>query len=162
MDLMFLYVIRFLHGAALGIASTATATIVASIIPIERRGEGIGYYALSTTLAAAIGPFLGMFINQHANFNMNFVLCTILIVFSFVTSLFLHVPKVEFTKEQLEKMKEFKIGNFFEAKAIPISIISAFIGLGYSGVLSFLTSYSIELHLVDVASFFFVFMLLQF
>ena len=155
--LMFLYVIRFLHGAALGIASTATATIVANIIPIERRGEGIGYYALSTTLAAAIGPFLGMFINQHANFNMNFVLCTILIVFSFVTSLFLDVPKVELSKEQLEKMKEFKFGNFFEAKAIPISIISAFIGLGYSGVLSFLTSYSIEIHLVDVASFFFVF-----
>ena len=155
--LMFLYVIRFLHGAALGIASTATATIVANIIPIERRGEGIGYYALSTTLAAAIGPFLGMFINQHANFNMNFVLCTILIVFSFVTSLFLDVPKGELSKEQLDKMKEFKFGNFFEAKAIPISIISAFIGLGYSGVLSFLTSYSIEIHLVDVASFFFVF-----
>ena len=155
--LMFLYVIRFLHGAALGIASTATATIVANIIPIERRGEGIGYYALSTTLAAAIGPFLGMFINQHANFNMNFVLCTILIVFSFVTSLFLDVPKGELSKEQLDKMKGFKFDNFFEAKAIPISIISAFIGLGYSGVLSFLTSYSIEIHLVDVASFFFVF-----
>ena len=84
-----------------------------------------------------------MFINQHANFNMNFVLCTILIFFSFVTSLFLDVPKEELSKEQLEKMKEFKLGNFFEAKAIPISIISAFIGLGYSGVLSFLTSYSI-------------------
>ena len=156
-SLVFLYVIRFLHGAALGIAATATSTIVASIIPIERRGEGIGYYALSTTLAAAIGPFLGMFINQHANFNMNFVLCTILIVFSFVTSLFLHVPKVEFTKEQLEKMKGFKLSNFFEPKAIPISIISAFVGLGYSGVLSFLTSYSIQIHLVEVASFFFVF-----
>ncbi len=99
--LMFLYVIRFLHGAALGIASTATATIVANIIPIERRGEGIGYYALSTTLAAAIGPFLGMFINQHANFNMNFVLCTILIVFSFVTSLFLDVPKVRAFKRAI-------------------------------------------------------------
>ena len=156
-NLLFLYIIRFLHGAALGIASTATSTIVVSIIPIERRGEGIGYYALSTTVAAAIGPFLGMFINQHGNFNMNFVLCSILIIFSFVTSLFLRVPKEEFTQEQLERMKEFKLGNFFEAKAIPISIISAFIGLGYSGVLSFLTSYSIEINLVDVASFFFVF-----
>ena len=149
--------IRFLHGAALGIASTATSTIVASIIPSERRGEGIGYYALSVTLAAAIGPFLGLFINQHADFNVNFILCTILIVFSFATSLFLKVPKVEFTKEQLENMKGFKLSNFFEPKAIPISIISALIGLGYSGVLSFLTSYSIKLHLVDVASFFFVF-----
>ena len=64
---------------------------------------------------------------------------------------------MELTKEQLENMKGFKLSNFFEPKAIPISIISALIGLGYSGVLSFLTSYSIKLHLVDVASFFFVF-----
>lgn len=154
-DLLFLYVIRFLHGAALGIASTATGTIVASIIPNERRGEGIGYYALSTTLAAAIGPFLGMFINQHASFNVNFMLCTALIVVSFVTSLFLYVPEVKYSKEQL--LKGFKLSHFFELKAIPISIISIFIGLGYSGVLSFLTSYSIQIHLVDVASFFFVF-----
>lgn len=156
-DLLFLYVIRFLHGAALGIASTATGTIVASIIPNERRGEGIGYYALSMTLAAAIGPFLGMFINQHASFNVNFMLCTVLIVVSFVTSLFLNVPEMVNSKEQLDKLKGFRLSNFFEPKAIPISIISIFIGLGYSGVLSFLTSYSIQIHLVNVASFFFVF-----
>lgn len=56
-NLNFLLVNRFLNGAALGIASTATGTIVAKIIPHERRGEGTGYYALSVTLAAAIGPF---------------------------------------------------------------------------------------------------------
>ncbi|WP_322413578.1 MFS transporter [Clostridium perfringens] len=33
---------RFLNGAAMGIASTATGTIVAKIIPNERRGEGTG------------------------------------------------------------------------------------------------------------------------
>jgi MFS family permease len=56
-SLLFLFVIRFLHGAGFGIASTATGTIVSSIIPAVRRGEGVGYYALSVSLAAAIGPF---------------------------------------------------------------------------------------------------------
>ncbi|MGE8080034.1 MFS transporter [Peribacillus loiseleuriae] len=151
-----LLIIRFLHGAAFGIASTATGTIVASVIPNERRGEGTGYYALSVTLAAAIGPFLGIFINQHAGFNMNFILCTILLALSFIAAFFLKVVKVEFTNEQLANMKGFKLNNFFEPKAFPISIIAVFIGLCYSSILTFITSYSQEIHLVDVASFFFV------
>src|SRR5699024_4206785 len=127
--LQFLYVVRFLHGAALGVASTATGTIVAKIIPNERQGEGIGYYALSFTLSAGVGQFLVMFIDQHADFNMNFVLCTVLLAFSFVCSLFLNVPKPELTKEQLAGMKGFKLSNFFESKAFPISVIGAFMGL---------------------------------
>src|SRR5699024_3719331 len=121
--LQFLYVVRFLHGAALGVASTATGTIVAKIIPNERHGEGIGYHALSITLAAAVDQSLGMFIDQHADFNMHFVLCTVLLAFSFVCSLLLNVPKPELTKEQLPGMKGFKLRNFFESKAFPISVI---------------------------------------
>jgi len=155
-NLTFLLIIRFLNGAAFGLASTATGTIVASIIPTGRRGEGIGYYALSLTLAAAIGPFLGMFLSEHAGFSMNFILCTILLLISFFSSLFLNVPRVELTKEELGKMQSFKLSSFFEPNAIPIATISAFLGLGYSSVLSFLTSYSKELNLVDVASFFFI------
>ena len=59
-------------------SSTATGTIVSKIIPNERRGEGTGYFALSVTLAAAIGPFLGMFLSQHTSFNINFYLCIFL------------------------------------------------------------------------------------
>ncbi|HOO41606.1 MAG TPA: MFS transporter [Syntrophales bacterium] len=38
-----LVVIRLINGIAFGIASTATGTIVAQIIPISRHGEGIGF-----------------------------------------------------------------------------------------------------------------------
>ncbi len=57
-----LYAVRLLHGVAYGTASTAIGTIVAGSIPADRRGEGLGYYMLSNTLATAIGPFLGMII----------------------------------------------------------------------------------------------------
>ncbi len=32
-------------------------TIIAQILPATRRGEGIGYYSMSSTLGTAIGPF---------------------------------------------------------------------------------------------------------
>lgn len=70
--LLVLDLVRLMHGIAYhGLSSTATGTIVANIIPASRRGEGIGYYMLSSTLATAIGPFLGLshpFWKLHGHF----------------------------------------------------------------------------------------------
>ena len=55
--LLYLLLNRLLHGFAFGIAGTATGTIIAQVIPMSRKGEGIGYFALSMTLATAIGAF---------------------------------------------------------------------------------------------------------
>ncbi len=43
--------IRVVHGFAYGLASTAASTIVATIIPLKRQGEGIGYFTLGVTIA---------------------------------------------------------------------------------------------------------------
>jgi len=155
-NLAILLLVRFLNGAALGVASTATGTMVAHIIPNERRGEGTGYYALSTTLAAAFGPYSGMFLIGHASFSMNFVLCLVLLAISFIASLFLKVPEIAPTPDELSKMKGFSLDNFFEPSVFPIAAIGIFVGLGYSSILSFLTSYTKEINLMDVASFFFI------
>jgi transporter, major facilitator family protein len=58
-NLLVLDTIRFVNGFAYGVTSTATSTIVATVIPKTRRGEGINYYGLSLSLAAAIGLFWG-------------------------------------------------------------------------------------------------------
>ena len=152
----FLLVNRFLNGATLGIASTATGTIVAKIIPNERRGEGTGYYALSVVLAAAFGPFLAILLTQQIGIMSNFVLCVILLVISFIAIFFLKVPVVTFAKEKTEKQKGFSLHNFFEVKAVPIAIIGFLVAFGYSSILTFLSAYTQEINLVNVGSFFFV------
>lgn len=67
-----LFAIRLVHGAAYGMCSTAIGTIVTGLVPPERKGEGVGYYMLSVTLGAAIGPFLGMVLSQNAGFSAIF------------------------------------------------------------------------------------------
>jgi MFS family permease len=140
-SLGFLIAIRLIHGAAFGLTSTATGTTAAEIIPNERRGEGTGYYALSMTLAAAIGPFLGMFLIQHANFNANLIVCVITLSVSFLAAFPLTVPKVKLTNKEFGKTKVFALSNFFEAKALPISIVTALACFGYSSILTFLSAY---------------------
>lgn len=155
-SMVFLLVLRFIHGAAFGICSTATGTIVANIIPDKRRGEGIGYYALSVTLAAALGPFTSMFIAHHGSMHLIFMISAIPVALSLVSALFLSVPEIALTEAQLQEMKEFKFNSFFEPKAVPISIFSAVIYFCYSGILTFLTVYAKETNLVDAAGLFFI------
>lgn len=68
------------------------ATIVAYIIPDERRGEGISYYSMSISLASSIGPLIGMNLYQHVSFYAILLLCLISVVIIFITTLFLKVP----------------------------------------------------------------------
>ncbi|HEX3010424.1 MAG TPA: MFS transporter, partial [Syntrophomonadaceae bacterium] len=155
-NIMFLLLLRFFHGVAFGITGTVMPTIAANIIPSERLGEGLGYFMLSVTLATAVGPFIGMFLSQHGSFNMIFMTCTIAGALALISSLFLSVPKVEITKEQLEELKGFKLSNFFESTAIPISLVCMIIYVCYSSIVAFLTAYAREIHLLDAASVFFV------
>lgn len=47
---------RFLQGAGFAATTTAAATAAADVLPVERLGEGIGYYGLGQALAMSVGP----------------------------------------------------------------------------------------------------------
>lgn len=152
-----LIIIRFLHGFAYGVASTATGTIVAKIIPDARRGEGIGYYSMSQILATALGPFLGIILSRHVDFKVIFIVTSIVAAISFAISFVVSEPTRKAPmQDQTKAVKSFQISNFLEFKAIPISIIVLIVGFGYSVVLTFISLYSKQLHLEEAASFFFL------
>ncbi|MFC5711931.1 MFS transporter [Thalassorhabdus alkalitolerans] len=148
--------IRFLHGALVGIVLTVMQIAVIDIIPVKRQGEGISYYTLSFILATAIGPFLGLLMIQLASINMIFITCTILTGIGILLTLFTTLPKVVIKKEQLEELKGFHFSQFFEKKAISMSLLMTVLALCFSGIITFLASYSMEINLTYVASFFFI------
>lgn len=155
-DINFLLITRLLHGITLGVASTATGTIVAQIIPTTRKGEGIGYYSMSATLATAIGPFIGLLMSQHSSAEMIFILCLVFGIFSLATAFFLYVPKLEDMPIKEPVTKGIKLANFIEPKAIPIAFVTLVVAFGYSSVLSYINFYAIEIDQVSAASFFFL------
>lgn len=152
-----LFLIRFIHGISYGMASTSVSTVVTGIIPEERHGEGIGYFMLSITLGAAIGPFLGMFLIGHGGYSYIFATCTLAAILCFIAALSFHGAK-EPTKTTTKKAVAAEKSSFqiFEVKALPISAVCAGIYFCYSGIISFLTPYSGEIHLQTAATFFFV------
>ena len=154
--LLVLDLVRLMHGIAYGLSSTATGTIVANIIPASRRGEGIGYYMLSSTLATANGPFLGLFLIHFGNYTAIFAVCFLSSLLSLINAGIIHVPEITLNQDQKEQMKGFSWRNFFEPNAMAISLICAIAYFCYSSVLAFLSIYAKEIHLVEASGLYFV------
>lgn len=148
-----LIILRFLHGMAMGYAFTATGTIVAQSIPPSRNGEGIGYFSMSVVLSTAIGPLIGIMMITYGSFNYVFIFSTVMAIISLILGLTVKAPQVRM--KQQAKSKKFSFGEYFESRALPISIVIFIMAFGYSGILSFITSYAQEINLVQAGSLYF-------
>lgn len=153
----FLMVIRFLHGIAFGISTTILITVSMARLPDDKRGEGTGYFSLSTAAATAIGPFLALYITNNFSYNTMFAYCITFSILALVSTALGKITEVDLTPEQKENLKKgFKLKDFFEKKALPISLLMFISGITYSSIISFINSYAIEINLTKAASFFFV------
>lgn len=81
--------VRLAHGFAYGVCSTTIATVITSVVPPERKGEGIGYFMLSITLGSAIGPFAGIFLANNFGYPVVFVVASVLVALSIPSALLL-------------------------------------------------------------------------
>lgn len=151
----FLLAVRFVHGASYGIISTVMATAIVSVIPAARRGEGIGYFSLSITLASAIGPFLGIMLPQ-INPLYALLLCDIICVASVVMTYCTTVPEIKVGFRQRVEMKSLRLRTFLEPTAIPIAIVALLGAIGYSAIMSYIGAYSEAIGLLLGGSLFYV------
>ncbi|EOT40216.1 MFS transporter [Enterococcus dispar] len=151
-----MYLIRLLNGFAYGTVSTATNAIVTAYIPKSKYGEGINYYGLSTSLAAAIGPLIGMVLLNTTNFYFIIIFSIVLILLTTIACFAFPVRNIVLTPEHREQLTKWTFDSFVERKVVFISFIGFLMGLAYSSVLAFLSSYAKEIHLVSASSLFFV------
>lgn len=161
-----LYVIRLLHGIPFGIITTATGAIAANVVPVERRGEGIGYFAMATNVAVVIGPFVGLILLQHISFTMVFAILSVVAFASVAVSLVVHVPGDQPREPAVLRGEEpvsrpgprrgWSINEVIETKAIPISAVTGVITLAYAGITAFVPVFADGIDLSAAAAYFFV------
>ncbi|MBA3270432.1 MAG: MFS transporter [Acidobacteria bacterium] len=58
------------HGAFWSGLLSASGAYVTSLVPPARRAEGIGYWGLSTVLAVAVAPSIGLWVYGHGGWTM--------------------------------------------------------------------------------------------
>ena len=151
-----LYLVRLLNGFAYGALSTATNAILTAYIPKSRYGEGINYYGLSTSLAAAIGPLIGLLLLNLTNFRFIVIFSIVLVLLTTIACFAFPVKNIVLTKENRAAINKWTFDSFIEKKVIFIAFVAFLMGLSYSSVLAFLSSYVKVIHLVEISSLFFV------
>lgn len=151
--LLLLVVFRVLHGFTWSTSTTANSTLTIDIIPSERRGEGIGYYGLTSTLAMSIGPMLGLMLYDHYPVEVNFYFAIFFGITALILALLIKAPYIQ---PNLEK-QPISLDRFILIKAIPIGINLLGIGICYGALFAFAALYGKELN-VENTGLFFMFM----
>ena len=68
-----IFVLRAFHGVLFSLTTTTAAAIAVLVIPPSRRGEGVGYFAVTTNLAMVVGPLAGLLLYQLLGISVLFL-----------------------------------------------------------------------------------------
>lgn len=148
-----LLILRFTHGIWFSIVTTAAGAIAADNVPQSRRGAGIGYFTMSTNLAAVLGPFVGLLIIQYFTFDTLFIIMSGFIILGAIASL--TIPEGNVTPINKEN-KKMVFSDLIEKRAFPIALLGSLVAFSYASILSYLSIYAQEKGMLELASYFFV------
>lgn len=151
-SLLLIFLLRFMHGFTWGVTTTASNTVIVDIIPAHRRGEGIGVFGLSFTVAMALGPFLGILISRTIEYRLMFFVAFLIGLGGWILAM-----NVRFPHYQPHKKSALKLANLFEKTSLPVSLILMLVNITYGGIISFIAIYGLETGIKDPSMYFLVY-----
>lgn len=142
-DLLQFSLVRVLHGFCYGLGILCANSMVASVVPAERRAEGIGLFMLAFTLASAVGPYVSMNLEYGGDYGLIFNLAALCCLAPMVLALFLKSGgPVTYSGDAKSA------GNgLFEPTAFRICLVLFVFGVSYASLLTFNTVYGEVTHL---------------
>lgn len=153
--LMLLLLMRFLHGLAFSLSHTAIGTTAVDVLPAKRLGQGLGYFAITSSISMAVAPAVGLWMVEKSGFFPMFILSTSLAVLAFIFSLIAtYKIDVKSIKKQAPKSKGLTWSDFVEKKAVPASIIVGLLAMLFGAVISILVLFAAQNGIANVGIFF--------
>ncbi|MCB2294423.1 MFS transporter [Clostridium algoriphilum] len=140
--------VRIIQGIGWGLASTGAAAIFSNIIPVDKRGEGMGYYSLSMIISMALSPIFAIIIMNLYSFK-NIALTSIaLVVIGVIFLSQVKIPKNTFNEKNLKK--KFSLADSFEKKAALPSLLCFLLVITLCGIMSYIMLYGKELKISSI------------
>jgi predicted MFS family arabinose efflux permease len=128
-----LVLLRAFHGAGMGLYPTAGAAVVADLAPPARRGEGMGYFSATGSLAMAVGPAAGMALVDVFSFRD---LC-LASAATALLSLLLAWRVPETGKRLPVPLPPLSLDGLFSRRAIFPSVVLFCLFISYGGIFTF-------------------------
>ena len=156
-NLPLLILVRLISGIGVGSINTVTGTIIAYVLPDHKRGQGISYFSLSTIMALAFGPYLGMMMIRFTTYETMFTFCVAMGVLSFVCAGFLNFnEEVSAPDPNAKSISNFALSSYLDGRVYAFGIYMAVVGTAYGSTQSFMAKYAAGLDMEAAASYFFL------
>ena len=135
-----LVALRILHGLSWALSSTAMITSVTDLVPDARRGEGMGWFTTSMTLAMALGPMIGLWLTEQYSFQSLFLVGVIFSAGALFLTLLARLP--EHRSAGTGKIE------LVERSVLPLAVTVFLLFIGYGGITAFVPLFagSIQVH----------------
>lgn len=151
-SLPLLFLQRFFTGIAVGVTGTATGTIVAYVVPRQYHGLGISLFTMSTALALAAGPFLGIMLIRSADYTA--VVWTALAAGAGSVAAFCALQAMPAMLKKHRALTD--LYSYIDPRVVRFSLVALVACLGYGCVQAFLTAFAEEKGLTWAAGVFFL------
>ena len=148
-----LYGLRLVHGVIFAVATTTAAALAALILPPARKGEGIGYFALSTNLAMVAGPMIGLLILEYFTPTVLFSALSVLAAISIAAGRAHRLPDEIILPAKTQRT--LSVSTFIERRALAPALIAGILFFAYGSVLTFIPLYTRSLGLSAETSLFY-------
>ena len=148
-----LYGLRLVHGVVFAVATTTAAALAALILPPARKGEGIGYFALSTNLAMVAGPMIGLLILEYFSPTVLFAALSVLAATSIAAGGAHRLPDEIILPAKTQRT--LSVTTFIERRALAPALIAGILFFAYGSVLTFIPLYTRSLGLSAETSLFY-------
>lgn len=150
-----LYILRLFHGVWFSILTTVCVPVVNQFIPDSRRGEGMGYYAMSVNLGIVLGPLIGLSLIPYLSYTMVTAVLVAMIFIGYIFCFLIPVQEVKQPDSEAEKTK-LGLSDFVERKSLTVALMAMMISFSYASIMSFIAPFASSIHLMQYAGLFFV------
>ena len=147
-SLLMLSILRIAHAVPMAGSSSALLTVASELVPDERRGEGLSFYSLGTTLAIVIGPALALAVLGEDRYQYVFWTAGLLGM-----AAMLLCSAIRFTDTRSPNVS-FSVRALVERRMAWLSLATLLIYMAFSSQSSFVALYSVELNIAPTSWYF--------
>jgi MFS family permease len=151
-----LLLVRFIHGIWFSILTTVTVPVANEFIPEQRKGEGMGYFVMSTNLGVVFGPLLALTITQYASFTVLFAILSGLMTLGFIFCLCIPIHDEDSQSLVKPSLSSLTRHDIIEFRVLAVGLVALLTAFAYSSVMSFIAAYTETKQLMAYTSSFFL------
>ncbi|WP_323127599.1 MFS transporter [Acinetobacter lwoffii] len=151
-----LLLVRFLHGIWFSILTTVAVPVANEFIPEQRKGEGMGYFVMSTNLGVVSGPLLALTVIQFTSFKVLFGILAVIISLGLIFRWMLKITELPKPEAISTGKVSLSLQDILEVKVLAVSFVALLTAFAYSGIMSFIIAFSETKQLLAYTSVFFI------